>query len=116
MITFLVSGLWHGANWTFVLWGGIHGCLQVLENIIERPLSEIRRHKLGKWIMISITFVLCSYLWIFFRAESITDALHVIMHMFDGFSDPVNYLTNNSIGLSKWTFSDYELYFSCRNI
>ena len=67
MIVFLVSGVWHGANYTFILWGAIHGFLQVLERIFEKyynKLSEVVR-----WIY---TFAAVNVLWLLFRAESIS--------------------------------------------
>lgn len=67
MIVFLVSGLWHGANFTFILWGAIHGFLQVMERLFDKyfkKLSEIVR-----WIY---TFAAVNVLWLLFRAESIT--------------------------------------------
>ena len=81
MVTFLVSGLWHGAAWTFVTWGGIHGLLQILEH-----------HFLGKRKMPkSITFLLVAFAWIFFRANSMSDAFYVCTHLFSGIGQPLSY-------------------------
>lgn len=82
MIVFLVSGLWHGANWTFVVWGGIHGAYQVVGDI-TKPYRKELQEKLGvntqcfSWRLLQtiITFGMVSFAWIFFRADSITDAL-----------------------------------------
>ncbi len=89
MVTFLVSGLWHGAAWTFVVWGGLHGLYQILEDFLK-PVGEkltkvlkvntqVFSYKLGQ---ILITFGLTSFAWIFFRAESIDQAFYYINRMF----------------------------------
>jgi hypothetical protein len=74
MATFLVSGLWHGANWTFVVWGGLHGAYQVLE-ILFRPA----RHKAWRG---AVTFALVTFAWIFFKAESLHAAAGFIGRLF----------------------------------
>ncbi|MDO4179617.1 MAG: MBOAT family O-acyltransferase [Phascolarctobacterium sp.] len=66
MIVFLISGLWHGANWTFVLWGGIHGVFSVLDKIIGE--SKCFAMKLGRGVM---TFAIVNVLWLLFRCDSI---------------------------------------------
>ncbi len=89
MITFLASGLWHGAAWNYVIWGALHGCYQIAEDLL-RPVfvkineklkvdTEVFSFKLGH---VLITFALTSFAWIFFRAESIHGALRYIYNMF----------------------------------
>ena len=68
MITFLVSGLWHGANWTFVVWGGMHGLAQVLEKLFDKG-----KRKLPALRCLGV-FLFCCITWVFFRAESFSDA------------------------------------------
>ncbi|MCR5675588.1 MAG: MBOAT family protein [Lachnospiraceae bacterium] len=68
MIVFLLSGLWHGANWTFVLWGFFHGALQVIERLGGRVLDRI-----PGWIRGTVTFVLVSVLWLLFRCSSVAE-------------------------------------------
>ncbi|MBQ9414478.1 MAG: MBOAT family protein [Clostridia bacterium] len=89
MITFLVSGLWHGANWTFVIWGGLHGLLQVIGRITKRPREAccraVRLDKVPRVhgvIQMLITFCFVAFGWIFFRANSLHDAGYVITHLF----------------------------------
>ena len=89
MITFLFSGLWHGANWTFVVWGALHGGFIVLEyatgGFQQRIADRLCRDKtsmLHKAIQIAITVVLVGIAWIFFRAERLADAWYVVSHMF----------------------------------
>ncbi|MDO5446787.1 MAG: MBOAT family O-acyltransferase [Prevotellaceae bacterium] len=84
MVTFLVSGLWHGANWTFVVWGAIHGLLQVIEKVLfgEKIKAEIKSHvrhlTLSRGVRIVVTFLLVSFAWIFFRMPSLADSCSVI--------------------------------------
>lgn len=102
MLTFLMSGLWHGANWTFVIWGGIHGGALLLERILYQQIrflnNKKRLYKLLSW---TIVFCFCNLAWVFFRAESVKDALFVISNMFNGISKGRQYLSN-SIGLGYW--------------
>jgi alginate O-acetyltransferase complex protein AlgI len=72
-ITFLISGIWHGANWTFVLWGAIHGFGLVIENILSYKRSD--KFLLFKKLWI---FSLICLAWIFFRANTISDAFVII--------------------------------------
>lgn len=91
MITFLVSGLWHGANWTFVVWGGVHGAAQVVENAVIPKKSKKSTGIV--WILrVFIVFVFCSFAWIFFVSNSLEDAIYVIEHLFDDISNPITYL------------------------
>jgi D-alanyl-lipoteichoic acid acyltransferase DltB (MBOAT superfamily) len=74
-ITFLISGLWHGSNWTFLFWGMLHG----LYLISEAAFFKKRRRNL---LNISITFLQVSFAWIFFRANSVDDAFFIINRIF----------------------------------
>lgn len=85
MVIFLVSGLWHGASWNFVLWGGIHGMYQVAADVTG-PWREKVCRKFGirqecfswKLLKIAFTFILVNFAWIFFRADSVADALRIL--------------------------------------
>lgn len=91
MVTFVVSGLWHGANLTFMIWGALHGAYQ----IIGKLTSDIRkkvRDKIGIekfptiykfWCVISV-FALVCLAWIFFRANTITDAINIVKMLPNG--------------------------------
>lgn len=89
MVVFLVSGLWHGAAWTFVIWGFLHGIYQVI-GIATRPAKDslwnalkVNRGalswKLGK---IAVTYLLANFAWIFFRASSLTQAVDIVRSIF----------------------------------
>lgn len=87
MITFLVSGLWHGANWTFVVWGAIHGVLQVVEKALGiapkgKYYEKVETLKILKPVRIVVTFLLVSFAWIFFRMPTFADAWGVITQIF----------------------------------
>lgn len=86
-VTFLVSGIWHGANWTFIVWGILHGIFQIVEKALGQ--QKCTYGTVGKIIKIGITFILINIAWIFFRMPSLEDALGVIMHIFD-LSQPFN--------------------------
>ena len=80
-VTFLVSGIWHGANWTFIVWGAIHGICQIIEKILGQ--QKCNYSWLGKSIKIVITFLIVNFAWIFFRMPTLADACSVIARMFD---------------------------------
>ena len=74
MITMLLGGLWHGAAWTFVIWGGLHGAALVVERVwVTSPRT--RAIVLPHWAKIALTFHVVTLGWIFFRAASFGDAL-----------------------------------------
>ena len=79
-ITFLVSGIWHGANWTFIIWGIFHGVVQILEKQFNMQAYQGNRMSI-RCIRIIITFLLVNFAWIFFRMPSVDDAMNYIEHM-----------------------------------
>ena len=100
MLVFLLSGLWHGADWKFIIWGGLHGCYLILGRIISsgykrKPHAGI----VGKGIKslhIIWTFALVAFAWIFFRAESTSEAFKIIRIIATPtFYGPVNLGINN---------------------
>ncbi len=93
MIVFLTSGLWHGANWTYVVWGGLNGLFQVIADLTKKPRQKLKaffkiRQESGSWRILStvITFILVDFTWIFFRADSMADALQIISRIFSQFN------------------------------
>jgi D-alanyl-lipoteichoic acid acyltransferase DltB (MBOAT superfamily) len=98
MITFLVSGLWHGANWTFIVWGGIHGVAQIIEKRFIKKKPGI----IGNIFVFALVVVA----FVFFRAETIGDAFYVIIHYFDGIFAPAEYIRNGyiALGITAVTF------------
>jgi alginate O-acetyltransferase complex protein AlgI len=82
---FLVSGFWHGANWTFVMWGAIHGFYLVfalltkdVRHNMNKAMGINKIHWLNNFLNVSSTFVLAVLAWIFFRANNIHDAFYII--------------------------------------
>lgn len=74
VVVFLISGLWHGAGWTFLLWGAGHGFIMVVERIVgEKRLAKLPR--LLRWV---VTFFFINVLWVFFRAPSVAEALALL--------------------------------------
>jgi len=80
MLVFMISGLWHGANWTFVVWGALHGFMLLAEKLISKAFNFNIK---SEWSFINAllcvkTFVVTSFIWIFFRAESFEKAKWII--------------------------------------
>jgi len=79
-ITFFISGIWHGAAWTFVIWGALHGLGVLITRELER--SAVYREKVPKLLKQAGVFTFVSFTWIFFRAESLGDALLIVRRLF----------------------------------
>jgi D-alanyl-lipoteichoic acid acyltransferase DltB (MBOAT superfamily) len=79
MLTMLLGGLWHGANWTYVIWGGIHGIVLSLERALgiggDRPAKASR---LREWLHRIVVFHIVCLAWVFFRAKSLAEAVHFL--------------------------------------
>ena len=111
MVTFLVSGLWHGAGWNFIVWGGLHGAYQVvgesLMPIRKKMISvfKIKTESISyKFAQMTITFILVTIAWIFFRAESLDVATDYIRHMFVMEDFPYNFFNGGLylLGLDRF--------------
>lgn len=94
MTVFLLSGLWHGANWTFVVWGGLHGGLLMLETWTGGFRKRMTK-RYGEWWQWPITFILVCLLWLVFRAESMEHAWVLLNQMAHG---------------GGWTFSELDVF------
>lgn len=122
MIVYLVSGIWHGANWTFIVWGGLHGFLNCLNRLFQKQWEKLE--KITQWI---ITFMCVNALWILFRADTISSAIVFIrkicslsdfsirQELFDCFNliefttieqitPLLNYLPSHITGFHLWLF------------
>ena len=83
MITFLVSGLWHGSNWTFVIWGTLHGMYLVVYNLWCRYIYSPNFSKGWSRVLNTVLcFALVAFAWIFFRANNVADAFTIISKIF----------------------------------
>ena len=87
LVTFLVSGIWHGANWTFIFWGVMHGVLQIIEKALGLQKYEGKNWAV-RTVRIAVTFLLVSFAWVFFRMPNIGDAFGMIGRMFTNIDVP----------------------------
>lgn len=94
MITFVVSGFWHGAAWTYVVWGALHGSYIVISLLAQKRWNKFakktglnKRKKAYRALKISVTFVLVCFAYVFFRANSMGDATYIVTHGFTGWGD-----------------------------
>ena len=94
MLTMLLGGLWHGANWTFVFWGFLHGALLVLNRLLNNALRLLdvreggRLDRLVSLMGWPVMFVTVHFTWVFFRAPTFADAWQICVAMM-GLADPV---------------------------
>ncbi|HNV94927.1 MAG TPA: MBOAT family O-acyltransferase [Bacteroidales bacterium] len=102
---FLASGLWHGASWSFVLWGAYHGFFLVIERAFWLKLSE----KIGKIPRVIFTFIVVVIGWVFFRIENISDAFVFLKKMF---AFKMNGLTNVKLDIEFVFYLTLAIIFS----
>jgi D-alanyl-lipoteichoic acid acyltransferase DltB (MBOAT superfamily) len=115
VIVFLISGLWHGANWTFVAWGALHGFY-----LIFALVTKNIREKLNRWLYLDripflpvlVTFTLTSFAWLFFRANNIRDAVYIATHIFTGLPALLQEITHHRVSLGNLGLSTEELLLS----
>jgi len=98
-ITFVVSGIWHGANWTFVFWGFLHGIYNAIQKFFGFDRLKFNNSIISKLLMTLLNFSLVSLAWIFFRANTITDAFSIIYKIFTDYGTPFVDLTTLVFGL-----------------
>ena len=96
-LTFLASGLWHGAAWNFVIWGALHGLAQILENLLlKKRCPSLARDggSLRTWSCVLVTFIITMLAWIFFRIPDMASAEFLFSHMFTNIRYPLSYVLN----------------------
>lgn len=115
-ITFLLSGLWHGANWTYVIWGGLNGLYLIFSQVTISSRKTIveffkinRLPKAHNIFKVACTFVLTTFAWIFFRANSFSDAVQIYIYLFSGWNkgelfSSVSRVLSHTPELSKVSF------------
>lgn len=86
MTTMLLSGLWHGASMNFVVWGGLHGLVMCIERMMG--IAKSPNNKCLRCLRIAWTFIIACILWIFFRADNLSDAITIIRGIFTDFGKP----------------------------
>lgn len=98
-IVFLISGLWHGANWTFIIWGALHGTYLVLGHITlkhRQSLNKILKIENNNFLKTFTTFSLVAFAWIFFRADTTLSALYICKKIIIGIPETfINIITLN---------------------
>ncbi len=98
-VTFVVSGIWHGANWTFLCWGSLHGVLLCIEKALG--FSKRRFSGMEKFLHWAVTFVLVCFAWIMFRANNLSDAITIATGIFTNPGVPyLDYATFIAVGMA----------------
>lgn len=107
LVVFLLSGLWHGANWTFVLWGALHwfyivfaATTKKMRHGIASAIGITKYAWLNNALQIVTTFVLVSIAWVFFRAAHLQDAIYILKHAANG----LGHISFNELPISKLQF------------
>ncbi|MFC1633385.1 MBOAT family O-acyltransferase [Planctomycetota bacterium] len=102
-LTMVISGLWHGAAWTFILWGAVHALGRFLTREMER--TTFYREKVPTFVKQLFVFTLVSFAWIFFRAESIGDAWIIIARIFSsGWANPYCPILALALVFAVWLY------------
>ncbi len=115
-IVFLISGLWHGANWTFIIWGALHGTYLILSIVSQnfrdrfnKFIGLIKTPRLYNFIQILTTFILVTFAWIFFRAKTVGESFYII-------KNSLAYIYNSFKNLIHRIPMDFHFEFSKRQI
>ena len=112
---FLVSGFWHGANWTFIVWGALHGLYLIGAILVNKakvkwfgasPAKE--KTAFDNALNITITFILVSIAWVFFRANTIHDAFYIVGRFPHVFSDIVRIVKTRDVEfMNIWDIQEF---------
>ncbi len=109
---FLISGLWHGANWTYIIWGALHGFY-----LIFAIITKNFREKTNKLLLLDkipflstlTTFLLVAFAWIFFRADNLPTAFYIVKHIFTGIPNVINHFANHLPVLQDYGLNNKEM-------
>ena len=115
IIVFFLSGLWHGASWTFIIWGVLHGVASTFEVLTKKyraNFSKTVNINIYNSVSIILTFSFCTLVWIFFRAPNFSTANYVLTHLFSGnsikdffsFSEQLDWKTSSYLGIQLYQF------------
>ncbi|MBN2308415.1 MAG: MBOAT family protein [Candidatus Hydrogenedentes bacterium] len=103
VITMVVSGLWHGAEWNFVIWGALHAGGRILTRELER--TAFYRERVPRCVRQALVFLFVCFCWVFFRADTFHDAVVVLKRMATGgFADPAFPLLMLGLIVSIWAY------------
>lgn len=112
---FLISGFWHGANWTFIIWGALHGFYLIAAILIEKAKGKVfgpsnvkDKSIFENALNITITFILVAVAWVFFRANTISDAIYIIGKFPLVFNDVVRIIkTRDAEFMNIWDINEF---------
>jgi len=116
MVVFVVSGLWHGANWTFIIWGGLFGLVYILErqfNTVFRLNKTFPAYSATHILLALKTFIVVTFIWIFFRSQSLGSAIDLLKLILKTGREPLATLTVPPVTwimLLLFILSDFLLY------
>lgn len=112
-LTFLVSGLWHGAEWTFIVWGALNGVYVILDRLLKPFILSLQSKLhikndglIANAIGAVFTFMLVDFSWIFFRANNMQDAIYIISNLFTGLGSTLSSITLFTEQLVQISFFD----------
>ncbi len=105
MVVFLISGFWHGANLTFIIWGALHGfylVFSLMTKNVRQSLFKYLPSKATTVLSVMLTFLFVCFAWIFFRANNVHDALYISTHFFKGLTNINSYRNFGQFGDRKF--------------
>jgi hypothetical protein len=110
MVTMIASGFWHGTKWTFIVWGALHGIFMVASVLWNREKDRIHipfnlAPAFAGALKILWTFNLVAFTWIFFRANSLSDASYIIRHLFVNLETTASLFRTIPGGWYEWTIA-----------
>lgn len=110
LLTFLLSGLWHGASWTYVIWGGLNGIYLIVESFTANfrtkffTLIGIINTKFLAILGVFFTYVLICLAWVFFRARNVENAIYILKNIPKNWSESLGVLANSNLGLDLYGY------------
>jgi len=116
LIVFVVSGIWHGANWNFLIWGALYGIIYLIEKLINDSFKLEKKHKpysFGHLALAAKTFIFVTIIWVFFRSQSFTEAIAVFKFILTNgntATETLNLPISTLIFLAIFIISDVILY------
>ena len=112
MITFVISGMWHGAGIKYLIWGTLHGILQCVEKLFlnsNKNIMESRSEskRIIRGVRIIVTFLIINFTWLPFWLPTTSGFLYAVMHMFEGIGDVGTYVRN---GFDSFSMNSYMVF------
>lgn len=105
MLTFLVSGIWHGAGIKYLIWGGMHGILQCAEKVFMDIFNVPKtKRKVSKLLSLIVTFLIINFTWLPFWLPTTRSFLYALTHMFDGVQNIGSYIRN---GINEFNINSF---------